>query len=790
MQMFRRLTRWFRKLSFINKILVVLTGLGAILIAGFALLIGMVAKGFFGPLPADEELRSISHPLAAEVYSADSVLLGKYYIQDRSAVPFDRIAPEVIQALIATEDIRFYKHKGVDYRSLARVLVKSILLQKESSGGGSTITQQLAKNLYPRQRYRFFSIAINKIREALIALRLEQLYTKEEILALYLNTIPFGDNTFGIQAAAERFFSTSASKLTYEQAAVLIGMLKATHTYNPRLFPERSRGRRNVVLSQLGKYGFIPQSKVDSLQALPVELKYQRITHHSGLAPYFRAHIKDELIAWCRKHLKKSGEPYNLYTDGLKIYTTIDSKLQEYAEAAVRVRMKALQEEFDNHWKKQEPWAHRPKILQDAIKRSYHYRRLKEMELPEEEIMKIMNEPVPMTVFTWDGDREMNLSPIDSVKHYLRFLNAGFLAMNPRDGRILAWVGGIDHNYFQYDHVRKTTRRQVGSTFKPFVYATALESGVHPCDYVPAEKTVYTNLDNWSPANNEDNYGMKYSMEGALAYSVNTVSVRLLEQGGISNTVALARRAGITADIPEVPSIALGTASISMIEMVAAYGSFVNDGMQVEPYYITAITDRRDSVLERFKPPKPDERVMSAENAALILEMLKRVVNEGTGVSLRTRYGFSNDIAGKTGTTQSNADGWFMALTPHMVVGTWVGASDPGIRFRTTSLGQGAHTALPIFAEFYKRVVRDPEKGRYTRPRFRPLSEETARLLDCDLFKEDATFLEKLFGKKDEDEAEVRAYGEKKSVSTVTRRTQKKKEKKEGFFQRLFGKKK
>lgn len=788
MQMVRRLTQWFRKLSFLKKILVAVAGLGAVAVAGFALLIAMVARGFFGPLPADEELRSISHPFAAEVYSADTVLLGKYYIQDRSAIPFDRIAPEVIQTLVATEDIRFFEHNGIDYRSLARVLIKSILLQKESSGGGSTITQQLAKNLYPRHRYRMLSMAVNKIREALIARRLERLYTKEEILALYLNTIPFGDNTFGIEAAAERFFSTSADKLTYDQAAILIGMLKATYTYNPRLFPERARGRRNVVLAQLGKYGFVKEAAVDSLQALPVELKYKRITPHSGLAPYFRAQIKDELIAWCRKHLKKSGEPYNLYTDGLKIYTTIDSRLQQYAEAAVRVRMKELQEEFDNHWKNKEPWAHRPKILQDAIRRSYHYRRLKEQELPEDEIMKIMNEPVPMTVFTWDGEREMNLSPIDSVKHYLRFLNAGFLAMNPRNGRILAWVGGIDHNYFQYDHVRRSTRRQVGSTFKPFVYATALESGVQPCDYTPAEKTVYTNLDNWSPANNEDNYDMKYSMEGALAYSVNTVSVRLLEQGGIDNTVALARRAGITADIPPVPSIALGTASISVIEMVTAYSSFVNEGMQVEPYYITAIADRHDSLLVRFKPPKPDERVMSAENAALIVEMLKRVVNEGTGASLRTRYGISNDIAGKTGTTQSNADGWFMALTPHLVVGTWVGASDPGIRFRTTTLGQGAHMALPIFAEFYKRLLRDKEKRWYVTARFRPLPEESRRLLDCDLFKEDATFLEKLFGKDDED-TEVRAYGERKEPQAVSRHQPKKKKKKEGFFQRLFGKK-
>lgn len=792
MQKFRKLARrgirYFRKLSFPRKVILVLFFAGSFLSTGFAVLILLVSKGFFGPLPEDSELKSIKHPAAAEVYSADTVLLGKYYIQDRSSIPFGQISPAVVEALVATEDIRFYKHDGVDYRSLARVLVKSILLQKESSGGGSTITQQLAKNLYPRERHAIFSIAVNKIREALIARRLERLYSKDEIITLYLNTIPFGDNTFGIEAAAERFFSTSASDLTYDQAGVLVGMLKATYTYNPRLFPERSLARRNVVLAQLSKYGFVEDSVSDSLKALPVTLKYKRVTHHSGLAPYFRAYIKDELMAWCRKNLKKSGEPYNLYTDGLKIYTTIDSKLQQYAEDAVKEKMKALQEEFDNHWKNREPWEGKPRILRDAIQRSVHYRQLKERDLPEEEIMKVMNAPVPMTVFTWDGERDMNLSPIDSIKHYLKFLNAGFLAMNPHNGRLMAWVGGIDHNYFQYDHVRRSTKRQVGSTFKPFVYASALESGVRPCDYTSAERTVYTNLENWSPANGEDNYEMKYSMEGALAYSVNTVSVRLLEQGGIDNTVALARRAGISSNIPRVPSIALGTASISMIEMVTGYSSFVNEGVAVEPYYITVITDKRDSVLERFKPPKPDDRAMSAESASLIVEMLKRVVNEGTGSSLRTRYGITGDIAGKTGTTQSNADGWFIALTPRLAVGAWVGAYDPGIRFRSTALGQGAHTALPIFADFYRSLVRDPGKRWYTALKFPPLSGSTQRELDCDLFKEDSNFLEKIFGK-EEEKTEVRAYGEEKQPRNQPVRRKAKKEKKDGFFQRLFGKK-
>lgn len=777
---------YFRHLSLTRQVLLILAAAGSLMVVGFAGLVILVSRGYFGPLPQEEELKNISHPVATEVYSADTVLLGKFQIQERSSVPFDRISQAAVQALIATEDIRFYKHKGVDYRSLARVLVKTILLQKESSGGGSTITQQLVKNLYPRKQYSAFSIAINKIKEALTARRVEKLYTKDEILALYLNTIPFGDNTFGIEAAAERFYSTSASELTYDQAAVLVGMLKATFTYNPRLFPERSQARRNVVLAQLAKYGFIEEPLADSLKNLPVALEYRRITHHSGLAPYFRAFIREELLAWCQKNVDESGKSYNLYTDGLKIYTTIDSRLQEYAETAVRNRMKLLQEEFDQHWRNRDPWEGKPRIVQDAVLRSVHYKKLKGQGLSEEEIMKEMNRPVPMTVFTWDGERDMKLSPMDSIRHYLKFLNAGMLAMNPRNGRIMAWVGGIDHNYFQYDHVRKSTKRQVGSTFKPFVYAAALESGIRPCDYTSAEKTVYTNLENWSPANNEENYELKYSMEGALAYSVNTVSVRLLEAGGIDNTLSLAKRAGITSKIPRVPSIALGTASISVVEMVTGYSSFVNEGIPVEPYYITVITDHRDSVLQRFKPPKSDEPAMSKENASMIVEMLKRVVNEGTGSSLRSRYGFRGDIAGKTGTTQSNADGWFIALTPRLVVGTWVGADDPGIRFRTTALGQGSHTALPIFADFYKRLVRDPQKRWYTNLKFAPLSGSARRELDCGLFKDDENFLEKIFGK--EEGTEVRAYGEEKPKPRPPQRRVKK-QKKDGFFQRLFGKK-
>lgn len=773
---YHKLSGYFLRQSLVKKIALIFAAFMGAGIISFALLIFLVWIGVFGTLPGKEELDSISNPVATEVYSSDSVLLGRYFIQERSTVDYDHIATPVIHALIATEDVRFYNHNGIDYKSFLRVGVRSILFQDESSGGGSTITQQLVKNLYPRRNYSFLSLPVNKIREGLIAKKMERIYSKQEILTLYLNTIPFGDNTYGIQAAAERFFSVSASELTTVQAAVLIGMLKATYSYNPRVFPERSRMRRDVVLSQMSKYGFLRPEAKDSLQALPLELVYNRINHHSGIAPYFRAYLNKELEQWSETHVKPNGKHYNLYTDGLKIYTTIDSRLQRYAEEAVRKQMAALQEEFDRHWRKSEPWHNNPQILKTAIYNSAKYQSLKQQGLSEEAIMERMKEPVLMNIFTWNGEKERTMTSLDSIKHYLRFLNAGMVAMDPQTGEVKVWVGGIDHYFFQYDHVRSTTRRQVGSTFKPIVYAAALEKGIKPCHYISAEKTVYTNMEegDWKPENTEENYGLKYSMEGALTYSVNTVSVKLLEQTGINNAVALARHMGITSDIPAVPSIALGTPSISVTEMVTAYSSFANGGRAVRPYYLTAITTHNDSLIERFQPERHHEQVMKKENAQLIVQMLKRVVDEGTGSGLRTRYGIDSDIAGKTGTTQSNADGWFMALTPNLVVGTWVGCDNPGIRFRTTALGQGAHTALPVFATFYRSIMATPDFNYVTRAHFEALPQSSQRALGCDLFKEDKTFLEKIFGKKEEGVKE-KEFGMK--------------EEKEGFFKKLFGRK-
>jgi len=689
--------------------------------------------------PSKKELTSIRNAVASEVYSADSVLLGRYFVQDRTEIKYEDIAPHLIDALIATEDIRFYSHSGIDYRSLGRVFVKSILLQDESSGGGSTITQQLAKNLYPRKSYLFASMLVNKFREAVIARRIESIYTKKEILALYLNTIPFADNTYGIQSAAKRFFSTTSKDLTLDQAGLLVGMLKATHYYNPRLFPDRARDRRNVVFGQMVRYNFLEASVADSLKKRPVELQYQRTAYDDGLAPYFREHVKSELIKWCETHKKPDGTPYNLFTDGLKIYTTIDSKLQQYAEEAVRRQMKGLQHQFFDHWGKVKPWKDQEEIITDAMKRSARYKKLKEEGSSEKEIIEVFNTPIPMRLFSWEGEKEVEASPLDSIKHHLQFLNAGFLAMEPHTGEVKAWVGGINHDFFQYDHVRESTKRQVGSIFKPFVFAVAIDRGIEPCELIPSDQETYVNDEGepWTPRNSNNDYGVSYTMRGALAYSVNTVSVKLIHRAGISNTVALARRLGIKSQLPEDASISLGSASISMMEMAGAYAALANDGIASYPYFIRRVQDRRGKVFENFKAEVSGKRAMSEETAQLVRHMLQGVVQEGTASRLRWRYNIYNDIGGKTGTTQENADGWFMAVTPKLVIGTWVGADDPRIRFRSTQLGQGSNTALPMVAYFMEKVNRDAAYKEISKAKFPALPYSLRTRLDCDLYELD-----------------------------------------------------
>lgn len=707
--------------------------------AAFSLLLVLFVAFISTQTPSKRELTSIRNAVASEVYSADSVLLGRYYIQDRTEIKYHDISPHLINALIATEDIRFYQHSGIDFRSLGRVLVKTILLQDESSGGGSTITQQLAKNLYPRKTYWMASMLVNKFREALIALRIESIYSKEEILALYLNTIPFADNTFGIQSASKRFFSTTSKALTLEQAGVLVGMLKATHYYNPRLFPDRARDRRNVVFSQMARYNFLRPWQADSLKKKPLELQYQHTAYASGVAPYFREHVKAELVKWCEKNMKADGTPYNLFTDGLKIYTTIDSKLQRYAEEAVARQMSGLQKQFFAHWGKVKPWNGREEIIRDAVRRSQRYKRLKEEGISDKEIMDVFNTKMPMRFFTWEGEKEVEATPLDSVRHHLQFLNAGFLAMEPSSGEVKAWVGGIDHDFFQYDHVRESTKRQVGSIFKPFVFAVAIDQGTQPCELISADLETYRNEEGepWTPRNSNYDYGVEYTMRGALAYSVNTVSVKLIHRAGIKNTIALARRLGITSELPEDPSISLGSASISMMEMAGAYAALANDGIASYPYFIKTIQDQRGKVHDNFRPEVSGKRAMSAETAQLVRQMLQSVVQEGTASRLRWRYNIYNDVGGKTGTTQENADGWFMAVTPKLVIGTWVGADDPRIRFRSTYLGQGSNTALPMAAYFLEQVNGDKAYRQISAAKFSPLPYALQHKLDCDLYELD-----------------------------------------------------
>ncbi|WP_053093808.1 penicillin-binding protein 1A [Rufibacter radiotolerans] len=690
--------------------------------------------GLFGWLPTKRQLKDVQNDMPSEVYTADSVLIGRYFIQDRTNVKFQDIAKPAIDALIATEDVRFYEHDGVDYRSLARVFIKSLLMQEESSGGGSTLSQQLAKNLFPRKDLGFLSMPVNKMREVILARRFEAIYTKEEILTLYLNTVPMGGNVYGIESAARRFFNTSADSLKTEEAATLIGMLKATTTYNPRINPERSRQRRNVVLAQMAKYGYLTPDQKNHFQGQPLKVKYNPYSHHSGLATYFREHLRGELTKWAAQQENREGEPYNLYNDGLKIYTTIDSRLQRHAEQALKQRMFALQLDFDKHWGKSSPLAGQPDILKAAKERSLRYKRHKAAGLSDKEIDKIFNTPRPMEIFRWRGAVSRTMSPMDSLRHYLRYLNAGFVAMEPRSGYVRAWVGGINHNFFQYDHVR--SRRQVGSTFKPLVFAAALDRGIAPCSYFPNDRVVFHEYENWSPKNSDDQYGGAYSMQGALAQSVNVVAVNVAMQVGIPKIVQLAKNMGITGDLPTTPSLALGTADASLLEMVAAYGTLANGGYQVKPRYLLRIVDRNGKVLlDQTNPNGQGRQVLASQATALLRPMLQSVITEGTGQRLRRDYNLNMDIAGKTGTTQSHADGWFIGFTPDLVAGAWVGGEDRRIRFRDLEQGGGSNTALPIWGNFFQRVGKDRDFRTYAYSRFSPLPSHLQGYLNCPAFQ-------------------------------------------------------
>ncbi len=754
-----------------------------------------VYLGIPAPLPSSDALASIENPESSIVYDTHGKILGKYYIYNRTTTRLDKVSPHVIKALLATEDIRFYEHNGIDYRSLIRVFLRTLILRDASGGGGSTLTQQLAKNLYPRQDFPFASLAVNKVREMIIASRMESVLSKDKILELYLNTVPFSSNVFGIEAASRKYYKKSAQDLTASEAAVLIGTLKASTYYHPYHHPERAEQRRDVVLHQMFRAGFITGQEKEHYIAEPMIIKYTG-KENSNRAAYFL----DQLKLSIEEKLNETGNSdLNLYTGGLKIYTTLDATMQQYAENAVAKHMKKLQKDFDNHWSGKNPFLDNPRLFRDAIKNSSQYKSWKSQGKSEAELMKLVREKKPMIVYTPGGEMEVNYSVEDSVRHYLTTLHCGFLLMDPMQGEVRAWVGGVDHSYFKYDHVNVNTKRQVGSTFKPFVYATALENNVSPCQYFRASQKAYeSDGEEWVPGNADGDYEGKYTLQGALTNSVNTVSVKVLEETGIENVIAQTKRMGIATKIEPYPSIALGTPSISLMEMVTAYTNFANDGRHMKPIFVTRIEDKEGNVLWE-QPERTPIQAMSPETAHLMTSMLRGVVNQGTARRLRLTYQLENDIAGKTGTTQNNADGWFIGMTPGLVGGVWVGADNPSIHFRTTALGQGANMALPIYAEFLKQLNRDPRYQYLTTSQFDPLTPQERRLLDCDPFKKEIDFwdfLKQMAGNKKgrkklriNEDGQVEEVSEHESNSTQQQEQSSEEPKKKGFLKRLFGKK-
>jgi len=710
------------------------------------LLVGLVSAGVFGSLPKVDELLNPKNNLATIVYSGDLKIIGKYYSENRVNVNFGDIDTNVVQALIATEDARFYEHNGVDVKALIRAFAG--VFTGGSRGGGSTITQQLAKMMFPREKLNKLELGVRKIKEWIIATRLEKLYTKEEILALYLNKYDFLNLAVGIKSAAQIYFNRGQDSLKIEQAAMLVGMAKNSAFYNPIRFEERTLQRRNVVMNQMVKYGYLKKEKYDSLKVLPLGLVFRPENHNDGLATYFREYLRDNFLdGWCKKHINPETEkPYNIYRDGLRIYTTIDSRMQQYAEEAVNEHMRELQKLFDKDLKnkKNSPFAFNvskqeiESMMNSSVKRSDRYRLSKANGLSHDEIMKSFKKPSPMKVFSLRGDIDTIMTPMDSIKYYKGFLQTGFMAMEPQTGYVKAWVGGINHKHFKYDHV-KVARRQVGSTFKTFVYAMAVQEGYSPCYRLPCVRTCMPDgLGNeWCPNNagGDEKYENKMiTLKLALAMSINYVSAELIKRFGPQAVVNLARRMGITAPLDPVPAICLGTPDISVFEMVAANATYANKGTYVQPTFITRIEDKNGKVLEEFIP-NTDE-VFSEDKAYTMIQLMRGVCDYGTGTRLRFKHNLRNQIAGKTGTTQNNSDGWFIGLTPDLAAGAWVGGEDRSIHFNSMEQGQGASMALPIWGKFFSKVYADKtlkvSKADFERPKNLDPNMET----DCSKYDE------------------------------------------------------
>jgi len=681
-------------------------------IAAIVLLFYLLASGKLGYMPSFQELENPQSDLATEVIATDNVVLGRYYVENRSSITYENINANLRDALLATEDIRFFQHTGVDLRALLRVIkgVASADLQ----GGGSTITQQLAKNLFPREHLNKIRLVFRKLKEWIIAVKLERSYTKEEIMASYFNTVPFSDNAYGIKSAAYVYFGKPIDSLKLEEAAVLVGMLKAPSTYNPRSHPKSALDRRNVVIGQMYNYHFINKAQRDSLFKLPITLNFHSSSHADGSAAYFREYLRLWLKDWCDKNPKPDGTKYNIYKDGLKVYTTIDSRLQKYAEEAQREHLSEMQSLFFNYWKGKDPWKRFPNEWETVYHHCPQYIDLKNAGKSEEEIDKIMKTPIPMQIFSYDGGtKDTIMSPFDSIRYHRMILQNGFLAVNPESGFIRAWVGGVDYRFFQYDHVNINTKRQIGSTFKPFVYTVAIrDKGYSPCFRVPNEPVTFEKSDprfhllqDWTPRNSDGKYGGTLNLKQALANSVNAVTAYLMHEMTPEAVITLVRGMGIKSDIPNQPSICLGTADVSLYEMVGAYTTYANKGVHTEPIFVTRIEDKNGNVLKDFIATQNE--ALDEQTTYVMVEMLRNVILGGTGSRVRYRFHLLNDIFGKTGTTQNYSDGWFMGCTPDLIAGCWVGCEDRYIRFNSMQYGQGASTALPIWAKFFQKVYAD-----------------------------------------------------------------------------------
>lgn len=730
---------------------------------------------FLRPIPTVSAIQDLETRNATEIYSDDNVLMGRYFIQARTSISADSIPGFVFHALVSIEDKRFFSHQGVDLKSWGRVIVRTILGGDESGGGGSTLSQQLAKNLFPREKYLFLSLVRNKLKEIIIANRLERVYSKMELLTLYLNTVPFSENVFGLEVASKRFFSKSPIDLNIQEAAALMGTLKANTLYNPRKATEKVRIRRNLVLQQMAEnshltqeiirlspihkknIGHITKANLSALINSPLVINYNPIIKNEGIAPYFQIHVKKELDNILSKLKKDNGQLYNIDIDGLKVYTTLDTRLQRHAEEAMLEHLSYLQKNYSSQWKNQ-PIAGEEDAIELMKKQSLRYQQLKLRGYTENAIKKDFNTPISMVLFNYDGEEEpVLMSPLDSLRYYFRILQVGFVALDPSNGNIKSWIGGVDFTHFKYDHVM--SRRQTGSVFKPLVYTAALLNGRDPCEQIPNQLQMYHEYkkhewdkkqygrvdpephilpngkdeDDWLPQNADGKYGGSYSMAGALTNSINSITVKLVFEVGVKSVINLARKLGIYSPIPNEPSIGLGAAEISLLEMVSAFSVYPNLGTRHSPRGIKKIVDGKGRVI--YEAPNINgNRVIPSDTALIMLNMLQSVATFGTASRLRWQYGLENKpIAGKTGTSQFHADGWFIGFNPKLIAGAWVGGDSRLVRFRNFEWGQGAATALPVWGKFMQKVYQDSSLTTYNTGEFPLLDPSVASKLNCPL---------------------------------------------------------